>query len=168
MKYMLLIYGNQELWDSFPPEDMERIIRETGALQAELRASGEFVGAWGVADQVQAKTVHLDSGVPVVTDGPYIEAKEYLGSFDIIDVDSDSMFEWPWLYAVEVGRWSLSDAQARRLRTYLDRGGFLMVDDFWGEDEWDNFYQNIKRVFPDREPQCRHARSQAKVISHTA
>ena len=89
MKYMLLIYGNQELWDSFPPEDMERIIRETGALQAELRASGEFVGAWGVADQVQAKTVHLDSGVPVVTDGPYIEAKEYLGSFDIIDVDSE-------------------------------------------------------------------------------
>jgi hypothetical protein len=89
MKYMLLIYGNQELWDSFPPEDMERVIRGTNALQAELRESGEFVGAWGVADQVQAKTVHLDDGVPVVTDGPYIEAKEYLGSFDIIDVDSE-------------------------------------------------------------------------------
>ena len=89
MKYMLLIYGNQELWDSFPPEDFERIVRETNALHAELRDSGEFVGAWGVADQVQAKTVHLDNGVPVVTDGPYIEAKEYLGSFDIIDVDSE-------------------------------------------------------------------------------
>ena len=89
MKYMLLIYGNQELWDSFPREDFERIVRETNALQAELRESGEFVGAWGVADQVQAKTVHLDKGVPVVTDGPYIEAKEYLGSFDIIDVDSE-------------------------------------------------------------------------------
>jgi hypothetical protein len=89
MKYMLLIYGNQELWDSFAPEDMERVIRETNALQAELRESGEFVGAWGVADQVQAKTVHLDNGVPVVTDGPYIEAKEYLGSFDIIDVDGE-------------------------------------------------------------------------------
>ena len=36
-----------------------------------------------------AKTVHLDDGVPVVTDGPYIEAKEYLGSFDIIDVESE-------------------------------------------------------------------------------
>ena len=39
------------------------------------------------------------------------------------------------------------------LRRYLLNGGFLMVDDFWGDDEWDNFYQQIKRVFPDREPE---------------
>ena len=90
MKYMLLIYGNQELWESFTPEQFEPVIRETEALQAELRASGEFVGAWGVADQVQAKQVHLgDDGRAVVTDGPYIEAKEYIGSFDIIDVESE-------------------------------------------------------------------------------
>ncbi len=37
---------------------------------------------------MNAKTVTLDNGVPVVSDGPYIEAKEYLGSFDIIDCDS--------------------------------------------------------------------------------
>ena len=89
MKYMLLIYGNQELWDSFTPEEFEPVIRDTDALQAELRQSGEFVGAWGVGDQVLAKTVHLEDGVPVVTDGPYIEAKEYLGSFDIVDVESE-------------------------------------------------------------------------------
>jgi hypothetical protein len=88
MKYMLLIYGNQELWESFPPEDLEQVIRETNAQQAALRESGEFIGAYGVADQVQAKTVHLADGVPVVTDGPYIEAKEYLGSFDIIDCET--------------------------------------------------------------------------------
>src|SRR5690606_23690547 len=84
MKYMLLIYGNEELWESFPEEEMAKIIAETDALQAELRASGEFVGAWGVADQAQAKTVRVRDGVPAVTDGPYIEAKEYLGSFDVI------------------------------------------------------------------------------------
>ncbi len=88
MKYMLLIYGNEELWESFPEEEMAKIIAETDALQAELRASGEFVGAWGVADQAQAKTVRVRDGVPAVTDGPYIEAKEYLGSFDVIDCDS--------------------------------------------------------------------------------
>jgi hypothetical protein len=88
VKYMLLIYGNEELWQSIPREEFAGIVAETEALQAELRASGEFVGAWGVADQVMAKTVHLEGGVPVVTDGPYLEAKEYLGSFDIIDVDS--------------------------------------------------------------------------------
>ena len=89
MKYMLLIYGNEELWSSFPPEVFEEVVRDTDALQAELRESGEFIGAWGVGDQAMAKCVHLDNGVPAVTDGPYIEAKEYLGSFDIIDVESE-------------------------------------------------------------------------------
>ena len=88
MKYMLLIYGNEELWSSFPPEAMQEVIAETEAQHAALAASGEFVGAYGMADQVQAKQVHLVDGSPVVTDGPYLEAKEYLGSFDIIDVDS--------------------------------------------------------------------------------
>ncbi|HEY6415194.1 MAG TPA: YciI family protein [Acidimicrobiales bacterium] len=85
---MLLIYGTEALWESFSEEDLAEVIRDTNALQAELRESGEFVGAWGVADQVQAKTVRLQDGVPVVTDGPYLEAKEYLGSFDIVDCDS--------------------------------------------------------------------------------
>lgn len=89
MKYMLLIYGNQELWESFSPEEFEPVIRDTEALQAELKASGEFVGAYGVADQVQAKRVRLVDGKAVVTDGPYIEAKEYIGSFDIVDVESE-------------------------------------------------------------------------------
>src|SRR5690348_14233184 len=88
MKYMLMIYGNEELWSSFPQEEFERVVVETNALQAELKASGEFVGAYGVGDQVLAKTVTLVDGAPVVSDGPYIETKEYLGSFDIIDVDS--------------------------------------------------------------------------------
>ena len=88
MKYMLLIYGNEELWESFPEDDLAQVIQDTNALQAELRETGEFVGAYGVADQAQAKTVRLQDGVPAVTDGPYIEAKEYLGSFDIVDCDS--------------------------------------------------------------------------------
>ena len=88
MKYMLLIYGNETIWNSFGPEDFQQVIRETEALQKELRESGEFVGAYGVADQAEAKTVHLRDGVPVITDGPYLEAKEYMGSIDIIDVAS--------------------------------------------------------------------------------
>jgi hypothetical protein len=68
----------------------------------------------------------------------------------IVDVDSDEMFDWPWLYAVEVGHWQLNEPQAKRLRTYLDRGGFLMVDDFHGSWEWDVFMSSLQRVFPDR------------------
>ena len=64
--------------------------------------------------------------------------------------DGDDVFNWPWLYAVEVGQWDLSDAQAGQLREYLLRGGFLMVDDFHGSREWTVFVESMRRVFPDR------------------
>lgn len=69
----------------------------------------------------------------------------------LIKLDNDSIYEYPWLYAVEVGQWLLSNAEAKLLREYLDRGGFLMVDDFWGYDEWQTFTASMQRVFPDRE-----------------
>jgi hypothetical protein len=69
---------------------------------------------------------------------------------EIIDADSDEIFKWPWLYAVEVGHWELSEPQAHRLRDYLTRGGSLMVDDFHGTREWEVFMASLQRVFPDR------------------
>ena len=68
----------------------------------------------------------------------------------VIDLSTDEIFYWPWVYAVEVGHWDLTDAQARRLREYLLRGGFLMVDDFHGTWEWSVFMGSMSRVFPDR------------------
>ena len=64
--------------------------------------------------------------------------------------DGDDVYNWPWLYAVEVGHWDLTDAQTRKLRDYLLRGGFLMVDDFHGTREWEVFVASMQRVFPDR------------------
>lgn len=68
----------------------------------------------------------------------------------VVDIDTDEIYSWPWIYAVEVGNWHLTDEQAKRLRDYLDRGGFLMVDDFHGTYEWEAFVASLKRVFPDR------------------
>jgi hypothetical protein len=68
---------------------------------------------------------------------------------NVVDLDSDEIFNYPWIYAVEVGHWGLSDPQAKKLREYLDRGGFLMVDDFHGSYEWDVFYDSLRRVYPD-------------------
>lgn len=68
----------------------------------------------------------------------------------VVDLDSDDIFSYPWVYAVEVGRWSLTDAQAGKLREYLLRGGFLMADDFHGTWEWEVFMASMSRVFPDR------------------
>jgi hypothetical protein len=64
--------------------------------------------------------------------------------------DGDDVFDWPWLYAVQVGQMKLTDAQALKLREYLDRGGFFVVDDFWGEEQWRNFMENMSRVLPGR------------------
>lgn len=65
--------------------------------------------------------------------------------------DNDDVFNWPWLAAGEMGDWLLTKAQAAKLRDYLLRGGFLYLDDFWGQNEWDRFEVSMKDVFPDRE-----------------
>lgn len=67
-----------------------------------------------------------------------------------VRLTDDNLFNHPLLYAVKVGFWSLSDHEADRLREYLLRGGFLIVDDFHGPSEWSTFAASMKRVFPDR------------------
>jgi Domain of unknown function (DUF4159) len=64
--------------------------------------------------------------------------------------DGDDIYNWPWLCAGEMGDWKLTDEQVVKLRDYLLRGGFLMLDDFWGTDEWNRFNETMKAVFPDR------------------
>src|SRR6202041_3239556 len=64
--------------------------------------------------------------------------------------DGDDVFNWPWLAAGEMGDWKLTDDQAAKLRDYLLRGGFLYLDDFWGNEEYAAFNETMERVFPDR------------------
>jgi len=68
----------------------------------------------------------------------------------VVDIDSDEIYNTPWLYAVEVGYWTLNARQAQRLRDYLDRGGFLMTDDFHGTDQWAAFQDTLRAVYPER------------------
>ncbi|MCS1410979.1 MAG: hypothetical protein M2R45_04174 [Verrucomicrobia subdivision 3 bacterium] len=63
------------------------------------------------------------------------------------------LFHYPFIYLIEPGNLRFSADEVRALRKYLLGGGFMMVDDFWGESEWHNFHREIKRVFPEREPQ---------------
>jgi Domain of unknown function (DUF4159) len=67
-----------------------------------------------------------------------------------INLDEGDQFDWPWLYAVEVGHWNLTDAQVNAFREFLARGGFFMCDDFHGTEEWAVFTNSMKKVFPDR------------------
>ena len=70
----------------------------------------------------------------------------------VLEITDPDLFDFPWVYMIEPGGLEFTPEEVETLRRYLMNGGFMMVDDFWGEAEWFNFYTEIKRVFPNREP----------------
>lgn len=95
MKYLMLIYGNEQVWNSVDADGFAKLVAEVDAFNETLRESGELVDAQGLVSRPRAVRVVGDS--PVVTDGPYLEAKEYVGSYFVVDVDSEQR-------AVEIAR----------------------------------------------------------------
>jgi hypothetical protein len=72
----------------------------------------------------------------------------------VLRLDDERIYEYPFLYMLEVGRNGgpyFSPAELGNLREYLLRGGFLLIDDFWGTREWQAFENSFSAVFPDRE-----------------
>jgi len=68
----------------------------------------------------------------------------------IVRLTDPDLVNYPFIYAVEPGGFTLSDEEVTALRTYLLNGGFLMFDDFWGENEWANVEEVMATVFPGR------------------
>src|ERR1700680_360744 len=71
----------------------------------------------------------------------------------VVDLDSDgpaAIENFPWVYAVQVQTWTFTEPEAKRLREYLLKGGFIMVDDFHGPTDWEHFMNGMLMVFPDR------------------
>ena len=89
MKYLLMIYGNQEKWSSFSPGEWPEAIALQEAFNRKYAGTGELLGAYGLADAVNAKLVRRAGGAPAVTDGPYLETKEYMASFYLLDCENE-------------------------------------------------------------------------------
>jgi hypothetical protein len=103
----------------------------------------EFPGYWTM--DYPRSDRHLLEGVRRLT---RIESRSVE---QVVSLDgTPEIYNWPVIYAVEPGHWMLPDDQARQLREYLLRGGFLMVDDFHGDREWAVFTASMNRVFPGR------------------
>jgi len=141
-------YSGNEYTDFALPEDYQTPHEWTRArlmyrdFGGGFRRFGRGSGAW-TTDYPRSDR-HLLFGVRRLTriDSRSVEQP--------VAVDhSDDIYNWPNLYAVEVGQWELNQEEAAQLRDFLDRGGFLMVDDFHGTREWAK--EGIKKVFPDRE-----------------
>jgi hypothetical protein len=72
--------------------------------------------------------------------------------FHDIDITPDDLAKNPFVYAAAGGRMHFTDEEANTMRQYLENGGFLMVDDFWGDSQREHCFDELKRVFPNRGP----------------
>jgi hypothetical protein len=146
-------------YDNFPlPPDWQQKTEFAFARLMYPQVSGRFrgFGAYGNGDWRRGLSIWTQDYPRA--DRHFSQAVRRLTRVDVRSVeqpvnldDGDDVYNWPWLYAVQTGRWNLTDEQAAKLRDYLLRGGFFMCDDFWGEPDWEVFMQSMSRVFPDRE-----------------
>jgi hypothetical protein len=100
MKYMLLIYNNPALYQSWSDEERQALFADVGSIMAELRESGELVSDAALADPASTRTVRVRDGVTTTTDGPFAEAKEQFAGYLMIDCETPERAEqiaarWP-------------------------------------------------------------------------
>lgn len=112
MKYLMLVYGSQEKWDAILADNWQQEIAKQDAFNKKYTATGELIGAYGLADAVNAKLVRREDGMPAITDGPYLETKEYIASFYLFDVENyeravQIAAEMPWADQEPVELWPI-------------------------------------------------------------
>lgn len=119
-------------------EYVDYMRRGFGNVSRRGRASGWWAQDWPDADE------HFTAGIGRLT-------RIDVGEPVHLALTDERLFDYPWIYATQVGYWTLSDAETMKLREYLDRGGFLMTDDFWGPgpDEWNVFQEAMERALPN-------------------
>ena len=85
MKYMLIMQINPVAFDALTDEQRNEIMNGHGAFMETIKASGEMVETHALGIPADSAVVRVRDGVPVVTDGPYLEAKEFMGGYYIVD-----------------------------------------------------------------------------------
>jgi hypothetical protein len=99
VKYLVMIYGNPDSWEhplflrdpaflGLPPDERAELARRAEELYREITESGELVEGTALADPAATRTVRVRGGVPAITDGPYVEAKEHLAGYLVVDCAS--------------------------------------------------------------------------------
>jgi hypothetical protein len=88
MKFLLIMNVNPAVLDALTEEERSEIGEAHGAFIEAIKKSGEMITTLALADPSQTAVVRVRGGQTVVTDGPFVEAKEYLGGFYLIDCES--------------------------------------------------------------------------------
>jgi hypothetical protein len=116
--------------------DLPQYHRRWGYASREGEGTGWWLVDWPAADN------HFTTGVQRLT-------RINTGDPRHLRITDDRLFDYPWIYATQTGWWDLTTAETDRLREYLLRGGFLVVDDFWGPEQWEMFRRTMERVLPN-------------------
>ncbi|WP_244930635.1 YciI family protein [Nocardioides sp. W7] len=90
MKYLILMQVDGTVLEQLTEEQGQQIGVGHNEFMRVTRESGEFVGTQALADPSQSKVVRSVGGTPEVTDGPFLEAKEFLGGYYLVDVESEA------------------------------------------------------------------------------
>jgi hypothetical protein len=115
--------------------DLPQFHRRWGRSSRDGMGEGWWLVDWPAADN------HFTIGVERLT-------RIDTGDPRHLRLTDPNLFDHPWIYATQTGWWGLTDAETARLREYLLRGGYLVVDDFWGPEQWEIFRRTMDRVLP--------------------
>jgi hypothetical protein len=88
VKFLLIMHMNPQVWDALTEEERNDVMDGHGAFMETIKASGEMVSTAALSDPSTSAVVRVRGGVPAVTDGPYLEAKEYLGGYYLVECES--------------------------------------------------------------------------------
>ena len=95
MKYALLLYADEASWDGLDAEGQAAVMGEYDAVTEAMKGAGAHLGGEGLQTTSTATTVRVRDGKPIVTDGPFVESKEALGGFYIVECASlDEALDW--------------------------------------------------------------------------
>ncbi|MGC0422496.1 YciI family protein [Embleya sp. AB8] len=88
MKFLLIMHTNPQIWDALTDDERNEVMRGHGAFMETVRKSGEMLDTAALAHPSESVVVGVRDGAPAVTDGPYLEAKEFLGGYYLIECES--------------------------------------------------------------------------------
>lgn len=95
MNYILLMYGDERVWESVTQEDLQRLYDEHAAYGAAMKKAGVLRGGAELKSVSTATTVRFDGGKTITLDGPFAETKEQLGGYYLIEVDDlEQALDW--------------------------------------------------------------------------
>jgi hypothetical protein len=88
VKFLLIMHNNPAVWEALTESERDEVMTGHGDFIKTIQESGEMIVTQALADPSNTVVVRVRGGVPVVTDGPYLEAKEFLGGYYLVDVAS--------------------------------------------------------------------------------